>query len=106
MLVIVFEVEMVVVRAVVIGAQHRAETLARGAVDRLEEVVNARVGRVPALLDGDSPPELQYERRDVDRIGDGMARQFLDAGHADDVAAGIAAHALYPHQLAAEDLKG
>ena len=74
MLVVVFEVEMVVVRAVVIGAQHGAETLAGGRVNRLEKVVNARIGRSPALLDGDSPPVLKHEGRDIDRIGDGMAR--------------------------------
>src|SRR5436305_1133798 len=88
---VILKVQVIAMRGVVIGGQHGAEALARRCVDGAEELADLRIGRVPILGDADSPPVLQFERADIDRIADRMPRSPRGAR---DVAARIASHAL------------
>ena len=65
------EVEMVVVPAVVVGAEHGREHAARAAVDGAQEIA-LRKRAAPAVLEVDDGAVLQDEARDVDGVGVAM----------------------------------
>ena len=62
-----FEVQMVVVRRVVIGSQYRPEPLAGAAMDDAEEFPFLRT-RVPAILHRNATPVGKEEGTDIDRL--------------------------------------
>src|SRR4051812_15314118 len=92
-LVIILEVQVIVVRRIVIRAEHRPEPLAGRHMDDLEESPYVRIVRAPVILDRYPPAVLQDERGNIDRVGQRMTRQPLGGG-TDRVAAGIGAERL------------
>ena len=71
--------KMVVMRRVVIGAQHRLEPLAGAGVDQAQKLARLLVA-MPALLDRDPPAVRQDEGRHVDRVAVRMFAQLPAAG--------------------------
>ena len=53
---------------IIIGAEHRAEPLARRTVNDFHEAPDLRVAGIPVLFDRDVPSVRQREARNVDRI--------------------------------------
>src|SRR3546814_1501244 len=72
------EMEMVVMRGVVIGAEHGAEPLAGAGVDDLQKLPDPPVA-IPVVLDADAPPVAQHAGGHVDRIAVRMFGQFAAA---------------------------
>ena len=90
---------MVVMRRVVIGAQHRLEPLAGAGVDQAQKLARLLVA-MPALLDRDPPAVRQDEGRHIDGVAVRMFAQLPAAG---DRPAIIGAERLDLLDLRAED---
>ena len=79
---------MILVRVVVVGAEHGPEALARALVDDPQEFLLGRGAAFPVPADGDPPAVGEVEGGDVDGIGGGVGREPVGPG---DVAAIVAA---------------
>lgn len=90
---------MVLVVRVVIGAEHRLESLAGALVNCPQEFAFRLASATPVPLDADPATVLQYKGRDIDRFGSGMGRLPTGSG---DGPARIAAHGFDFSERAAE----
>src|SRR3546814_1335493 len=93
--------KMIVVETIRVGTKTDGKTPASGSVGHAQEIADAGIGSVPAVLHGDPAPVGQDERRNVGGIG---ARMFgkTPPGLIVDGAAGIAAEALDLRDVAAQ----
>ena len=86
------EMQMIVMRRVIIGAEHRLEAFTRRRADVAQEGALI-IAAVPALTNRDTPSVGENKCTNINGIGGGMFRA-PSAASANDIAAGIAAHAL------------
>lgn len=94
-----FEVEVVVVGGVVVRGQHQGEAAARAVADHAQEIAIGRAAVGPITFYADAAAIRQFESRDIDRAGGGMAAAVVGARY---VAAVVAAHGVDPHQRTAQ----
>src|SRR5665213_2181974 len=87
------EMQMALMRCVVVGAENGME-IAAGADAHVVQELRLVVRAMPVFLYGHASAVTQHETRDIDGVGCGMLAQALMPMPADDVAAGKAAEVI------------
>ncbi len=98
------QVDMILVKAIVLGPDHRVESRASGLVDGPQEGLGV-LAAVPTVLDGDGAPVRQREGGDIDGVGARVLRRRCGGLPARAVT-GVGTETADPHDIAAQALSG
>lgn len=97
----IFQMKMITMRGIVVGAEHRAETLAGTGVNYAQKLPLIGATAIPAIEHTYTPPVGEDEGRNVDCFGAGMGGTTSGSCN---IAAGIAAHGFDPDQWTSKNL--